>query len=413
LAQDLALRVAIAVENARLYASLREADRRKEEFLAVLSHELRNPLAPIQTSLDLMGQAGTTGAEFERERAVVERQVKHMISLVEDLLDVSRISRGRIELHTRVVVLSAAVAEVVEAVRSRVEERRQALEISLPAESIRLEADPTRLEQILLNLLTNAVKYTDIGGRIGLAAERDGDQVVVRVRDSGIGIAPEILPRVFDLFVQGDRRLEQARGGMGIGLSLVKDLVERHGGTITAQSDGPGMGSEFVVRLPALPAVEASPSGAQPPDRADLPGILPRRRILVVDDNAVAAESLGRLLDRVLGQEVRVAYDGTAALDLVEAFRPELVLLDLGMAAMDGYEVAMRLRERPGNTGMRIIAVTGWGQDEDRRRTRETGFDHHLVKPVNLTVLKELLAGPLSDSREDDLMASVSGAGPL
>ena len=395
-------------ERKQIETSLREADRRKEEFLAVLSHELRNPLAPIQTSLYLMGQAGMTGAEIERERAVVERQVQHLTRLVDDLLDVSRISRGRIELQTKVVVLSEAIAEVVAAVKFRIDERRQELDVSLPDESIRLEADPTRLEQILLNLLTNAAKYTEIGGRIGLTAERDKDQVVVRVRDTGIGISSEMLPRIFDLFVQGERRLDQARGGMGIGLSLVKDLVEKHGGSITAHSEGPGMGSEFVVRLPVLPGTEAAAFDSPQSARSNVPEVIARRRILVVDDNTTAADSLGRLLHLVFGQEVRVTYDGPTALDMAERFRPEIVLLDLGMAVMDGYEVAMRLRERPECAGIRIIAVTGWGQEEDLRRTREMGFDLHLVKPVGADALRELLADPGRDARGNGLLSAVS-----
>jgi two-component system CheB/CheR fusion protein len=400
--------------------SLRDADRRKEEFLAVLSHELRNPLAPILTSLELMGQARLTEAELEQERAIVERQVRHLTRLVDDLLDVSRISRGRIELQRKVVVLSEAVAEAVAAVKSRVEERNQYLEIALPEDPIRLEADPTRLGQILLNLLTNAVKYTDDGGRIELTAgrDRDGDDVILRVRDTGIGITREMLGRIFDLFVQGERRLDQARGGMGIGLSLVKNLVEKHGGSITAHSDGPGSGSEFVVRLPALATGLAqsdasdAPATAPTPARPEVPATVPRRRILIVDDNAVAADALGRLLDRLLGQDVRVVYDGSAALDLAATFRPEVILLDLGMAAMDGYEVAMRLRQRPECAAVRIIAVTGWGQAEDRRRTREQGFDGHLVKPVNAESLKGVLADPASDGRDDGLLATVSGAEP-
>ena len=371
--------------------ALREADRRKEEFLAVLSHELRNPLASIQTALDLMRQAAMTAAEFERERAVMERQVRHLTRLVDDLLDVSRISRGRIELHKEVVVLAAVIAEVIEAVQPQIDERHQELQISLPEESIRLEADPTRLEQILLNLLNNAAKYTDAGGRIMLSAERHEDEVEVRVRDTGIGIAPEMLPRIFDLFVQGERRLDRSLGGMGIGLSLVKNLVEMHGGSITAHSQGPGMGSEFVLRLPVLSGTQAHEVDSPRPVLSDAPEVLRRRRILIVDDNAVAADGLGRLLALVYGQEVRVVYDGPSALDIVGSFQPEVVLLDLGMAVMDGYEVAKHLRERPECAATRIVAVTGWGQEEDRRRSREVGFDLHLVKPVNAEALRELL----------------------
>lgn len=372
--------------------ALRETDRRKEEFLAVLSHELRNPLASIQTALDLMGQAAMTEAEFERERAVMERQVRHLTSLVDDLLEVSRISRGRIELRKQVVDLATVVAEAIETVQPQMDKRHQELQISLPEESIELEADPTRLEQILLNLLTNAAKYTDAGGRIGLTAERDDGEVVVRVRDTGIGITPEMLPRIFDLFFQGERRLDRSLGGMGIGLSLVKSLVEMHGGSITAHSQGLGMGSEFVVRLPVLSGSQADEVDSPQSVRSDTPEVLPRRRILIVDDNVIAADGLGRLLALVYGQEVRVVYDGPSALDMAGSFQPEIVLLDLGMAVMDGYEVAMRLRERPECAGALIVAVTGWGHEEDRRRSREAGFDLHLVKPVNADTLRGLLA---------------------
>jgi CheY-like chemotaxis protein len=256
--------------------------------------------------------------------------------------------------------------------------------------------------------LNNASRYTDIGGRIALSAERDGDEVMVRVRDTGIGISAEMLPRIFDLFVQGERRLDEAPAGMGIGLSLVKNLVEQHGGSIKAHSEGPGMGSEFVVRLPMLPETAATVFDAQPSAESATPKVVPRRRVLVVDDNAIAADSLARLLSVVFGQDVRVVYDGWAALDLAETFRPEIVLLDLGMAAMDGYEVAMRLRERPGCAGIRLVAVTGWGQEEDRRRTGELGFDRHLVKPVDADSLKQLLADPEWDARVNDLVAPVA-----
>ncbi|MBV8229271.1 MAG: response regulator, partial [Planctomycetaceae bacterium] len=368
--------------------------RRKEEFLAVLSHELRNPLAPIQTALDLIKRAAMTGAEFERERGMMEREVRHLTRLIDDLLDVSRISRGRIELHKEVVDLAAAVAGAIEAVRPRMVERRQVLQVSLPKESINLAADPTRLEQILLNLLTNAAKYTDVGGQIMLSAERHEDEVEVRVRDTGIGIAPEMLPRIFDLFVQGERRLDRALGGLGIGLSLVKSLVEMHGGSVTARSEGADMGSEFVVRLPVLSGTPADEGDPPHVVTSDVPEVLPRRRILIVDDNAVAADGLGRLLSLVYGQDVRVVYDGSSALGLSGSFRPEIVLLDLGMAVMDGYEVAKRLRERPETAGALIVAVTGWGQEEDRRRSREVGFDLHLVKPVAGEALRGLLIAP-------------------
>jgi two-component system CheB/CheR fusion protein len=249
-----------------------------------------------------------------------------------------------------------------------------------------------------VNLLTNAAKYTDVEGRIKLTAECDDDEVVVRIRDTGIGISPELLPRIFDLFVQGDRRVDETRAGMGIGLGLVKSLVEKHGGSITAHSAGPGMGSEFVLRLPVLPEALFQQQPA-PPETSD---VIRCHRVLVVDDNAIAADSLARLLNMVFGQQVRVAYDGMAALAIADSFRPEIVLLDIGMAAMDGYEVAMKLRERPEGARMRIIAVTGWAQEEDRRRTRELGFDRHLIKPVDTESLRALFGDPTRDRREDE-----------
>ena len=344
-------------ERKRAEEELREADRRMEEFLAVLSHELRNPLAMIQTALDLMNYAEMTGAKFEWERAMIARQTRHLKRLVDDLLDVSRISRGRIELQKEIVELATVVAEAVETVQPQLDKRHQEIHISLPKEPLRLEADPTRLEQILLNLLTNAAKYTDAGGRIGLIVERHDGEVVVRVRDSGIGITPEMLPRIFDLFVQDEHQRDRSLGGMGIGLSLVKNLVAMHGGSITAHSQGPGMGSEFVVRLPVLSGTQAVEVDSSPSARPDIPKVLPRRRILIVDDHAIAADGLGRLLTLLCGQDVRVVYDGPTALDMAGLFQPEVVFLDLGMTVMDGYEVAMRLRERPGCAAL-IVAVT-------------------------------------------------------
>src|SRR3954467_8038943 len=292
-----------------------------------------------------------------------------------------------------VVDLAGIVAQAVEGVRHPLEVRHQGLQVTLPAGAIRLKADPTRLEQVLTNLLANAIKYTDEGGQIGLTAERVGAEVTIRVRDTGIGMPPEVLPHVFDLFVQGERRLDRAQGGLGIGLSLVKSLVELHAGSITGHSEGPGMGSEFIVRLPVLAPTQAEEAAPPPPDRSDSPLALPRRRILVVDDNVDAADSLGRLLETILGQEVRVVYDGPAALDVVGSLRPEVVLLDLGMTTMDGFEVAMRLRELPEPAGMVIVAVTGWGQEEDRRRPEERGFDYHLIKPIRVAVIRDLLLG--------------------
>jgi PAS domain S-box-containing protein len=377
----------------RAEEELRNADRRKEEFLAVLSHELRNPLAPIQTAVDLLEQAGTSQAGADRELAVIKRQVQNLKRLVDDLLDVSRISRGKIELRRELVELAAVVAEAVVAVRPRFDEQHQQLHVSIPEEPIFLEGDSTRLEQILSNLLINAAKYTPQGGRIWLVVEHFPSEVVIHVRDTGIGIETDLLPKVFDLFLQGERRSGLSHEGGGIGLSLARNLVELHGGTITAHSRGPNMGSEFVVKFPATSRVRSERQQPPEPDQPEVSELLPCRRILIVDDNVQAADSLGRLMSQVLGQEVRVVYNGKSALEKAGSFLPEVILLDLEMTGMDGYEVAMRLRQRSECSRALIVAVTGWGNEEDRRRSGEMGFDLHLVKPVTATDLRALLAG--------------------
>jgi PAS domain S-box-containing protein len=384
----------------RAEEELRNADRRKEEFLAVLSHELRNPLAPIQSAVDLLEQAGASQAGSERELAVIKRQVQNLKRLVDDLLDVSRISRGKIELRKEPVELAAVVAEAVEAVRPLIDEQHQGLQVSIPPEPIVLEADSTRLEQILSNLLINAAKYTPQGGRIWLIVDCLPGKVAIHVRDTGMGIEADLLPKVFDLFLQGERRSGLSHEGGGIGLSLARNLVELHGGTITAHSQGPNMGSEFVVTLPVTARVRPERGLAPAEIQPQASGVLPRRRILVVDDNVQAADSLGRLLTGVFGQDVRVVYNGMSALEMAESFLPDVILLDLEMAGMDGYDVAMRLRQRSECSSTLIIAVTGWGQDEDRRRSAEMGFDLHLVKPVAAKDLRALLAD-LRPKREE------------
>jgi len=376
----------------RTEEELRNADRRKEEFLAVLSHELRNPLAPIQTALDLLEQVGPRGGDSEQELATIKRQVQNLKRLVDDLLDVSRISRGKIELRKATVDLATVIAQTVLAVRPLFDDQNQELRVSIPEGSVLLEADSTRLEQILSNLLINAARYTPRGGRVWLEAERLQGEVVMRVRDTGIGIEPDLLPKIFDLFLQGERRAGLSHEGSGIGLSLAKNLVELHGGTITAHSEGPGMGSEFTLALPAIlgEPVERDPS--PPAIQPKVPDSLARRRILIVDDNVQAADSLGRLLSVVFGQEARVVYNGKAALEMAGSFLPEVILLDLDMTGMDGYEVAIRLRELSACSRALIVAVTGWGHEEDHRRSRERGFDLHLVKPVSAEDLRALLA---------------------
>jgi PAS domain S-box-containing protein len=397
MAEDLAHRAAIAIENARLYSEVRETDRRKDEFLAMLAHELRNPLAPIRSSLQILKMPRVDPVTAERTREMMERQVHHLVRLVDDLLDVSRVMRGNVELRKQQVELATVIAGAVESTQALVEALGHELTIQLPTESLTVEADPIRLTQVFGNLLTNAAKYTDSNGRIALTAQREGDQAVVRLRDTGIGIAPDMLPRIFDLFVQAEHASTRTHGGLGIGLTLVKNLVEMHGGTIEAHSAGLGKGSEFVVRLPLLGKDEggrmrdesAEGAGAVHPS-----SFIPHpsgRRVLVVDDNVDVADSLAVLL-RLQGHDVRVAHDGPTALQIAKEYRPELVFLDIGMPVMDGYEVARRMRQEPGLEKVRLAALTGWGQQEDRRRTAEAGFDLHLVKPVEPRVLEELLA---------------------
>jgi PAS domain S-box-containing protein len=393
-AQDLASRAGIAIENARLYDRLRAADRRKDEFLATLAHELRNPLAPIRNALLLMKAYEGNGQHNELERSMAERQVIHLTRLVDDLMDVSRISSGKTELRKQPLALATILERAVESIRLSLEERGHDLAVLLPDPAIRLEADPTRLEQVFWNLLNNAIKYTEPGGSIRISASREGGEVIVRVGDSGVGIEPEILPRIFDMFVQASDHGGRSQGGLGIGLSLVRTLVEMHGGSVSARSDGPGLGSEFNVRLPALsdaPAgLVATPS---PPTPARVETKPARRRILVVDDNVDAAKSLARVLNRLYDQEVRVAHDGPAAIENSLEFLPEVVLLDIGMPGMDGYEVARRLRGRPETEGAVLVALTGWGQEADRRKSKEAGIDHHLIKPADPEDLLRLIQG--------------------
>jgi PAS domain S-box-containing protein len=394
LAEDLARRAGITLENAQLYSEIREADRRKDEFLAMLAHELRNPLAPIMNSMQVMRMRGLNDPQLEWARDVTERQVQQMTRLVDDLLDISRITRGKVELRKETVELTAIVSCAVETSRPLIEERQHELIVSLPPEPIQLEADPTRLAQILANLLNNSAKYTEPQGHIWLTAHREGHVVVLRVRDDGLGISAELLPRIFDLFVQANHGKDRAKGGLGIGLSLVRNLVEMHGGTITAHSEGPGKGSEFVVRLP-LPSGEWRVASDEPEDLSSLATrhspLATKRRILVIDDNVDAADSLAVLL-RLDGHQVRVAHDGRAALEAIAAEAPELVFLDIGLPGMDGYEIARRIREQPDGKHMVLVALTGWGQEEDRRRSKEAGFDHHFVKPVEPAAVQQLLA---------------------
>jgi two-component system CheB/CheR fusion protein len=319
---------------------------------------------------------------------MAQRQVRHMARLLDDLLDVSRISRGRIELRREVFDLGAVIIHTVDSLRSSIDEKGLRLEFSLPREEITLHGDPTRIEQVVTNLLNNAVKYTDPGGAITLAVEREQGDIVIGVRDTGIGIAPDMITRIFDLFVQADRRLNRSQGGIGIGLTLTRKLVELHGGTVTASSAGPGRGSEFVVRLPACQDARS----AVKTDMFHEAVAAPRRRVLIVDDNVDSALSLGMLL-KLQGHQIQTANDGATALRIVAQFDPQIMFLDLGMPVIDGYEIARRLRERPESKKLFLVALTGWGQDDDRRRTREAGFNAHVVKPIQSAELQSLLAG--------------------
>jgi PAS domain S-box-containing protein len=366
--------------------ALTEADRQKDAFLAMLSHELRNPIAPIRNAAHILRLRTAENPALRRAAEIVERQAQHLARMVDDLLDVSRITWGRIELQPEPVSLDALLRQAGDNVRPLVEEREQTLSLSLPSEILWLEADPTRLVQVVTNLLHNAAKYTDPGGRIELSARREGSDAVIRIRDTGAGIAPELLPHVFDPFRQADRTLDRAQGGLGIGLTLVQRLVQLHGGTVTAHSEGPGRGSEFVLRLPAIPGPPPERDGKKEPPESMAAG----KRVLVVDDNRDAASSLADLLE-LQGHEVCVAFDGSEALVMARQQRPQVVLLDIGLPGIDGYEVARRMRDVPGLRDAVLVALTGYGHEEDRRRSREAGFDRHLVKPVNVEDLDAAL----------------------
>ncbi len=373
----------------RVEEALREADRRKDEFLAVLAHELRNPLAPIRYAV-AMGRrpSGVTAEQRAQAQSIIERQVEHMGRLLDDLLDVSRITRGTLTLRTSAVELAAVVSAAQEAARPLIESRRHTLTVRLPAQPLRLRGDAVRLAQVLANLLINAAKYTDAGGRIELVAARDGEALTVVVRDNGTGISREMMPRLFTLFAQAHPALEGCDGGLGIGLALVRGLVELHGGTVGVRSDGPGKGSEFTVRLP-LGAVSAEPEAASPPRERRASA---RLRVLVADDNRDSAESCAALLE-LNGHAVSTAHTGREALELARRLEPDVLLLDIGMPELNGYEVAQRIRRTAFGARAKLIAITGWGQKEDKRRALAAGFDHHLTKPIDPSALEALLQG--------------------
>jgi PAS domain S-box-containing protein len=396
LEEDLRVRVkALAAADLRkeeLLASLRDADRRKDEFLATLAHELRNPLAPIRNSLQILKMPRIDAATVAQARDMMERQVHSLVRLVDDLLDVARVMRGKIELRKEPVELATVVARAVETVQPLIEVQGHQLDLRVAQESLLVDADAIRLAQVIGNLLTNAAKYSEANGHIQVSAERQGQQVVLRVRDHGIGIAPDMLPHVFDLFVQADHASTKAQGGLGIGLTLVKNLVHMHGGTVKAWSGGLGKGSEFVIRLP-LVAQKACDSLERPLDAEQgQETVSSGHRLLVVDDNEDAAVSLATLL-RLQGHDVRVVHDGPTALAEASSFLPHMVFLDIGMPDMDGYEVARKMRHEAGLETVVLAALTGWGQEDDRHRSAAAGFDHHLVKPVEPKMLNNLLAG--------------------
>ena len=368
-------------------SALREADRRKDEFLALLSHELRNPLAPIVTAAELMRLRGDVATP--REREMILRQAKHLVRLVDDLLDVSRVARGKVTLAKKRLELASVVAKAVEAAESLLEQRRHELVLCVPSQGFPIEGDEVRLTQVVSNLLTNAGRYTAPGGRIEVAADREGGDVILRVRDNGTGIEPALLPKLFDMFVQGERGPDRSEGGLGLGLSLVRTLTTLHGGTVSAESDGLGRGSTFTVRLPL--STLASPA-LQVPSRAAKSPVAGARaqRILLVDDNHDGAEMLSDLLADA-GHEVQVANDPSQALSLVEAFRPQVAILDIGLPVMDGYMLAHELRARLGDAPPIMIALTGYGRDQDLRRSEEAGFTLHLVKPVGAEALLKLM----------------------
>ncbi|HEY0707885.1 MAG TPA: GAF domain-containing protein [Polyangia bacterium] len=361
----------------------RTADQRKDEFLAMLGHELRNPLAPISTALQLVRLRGSD--PYPREHAIIDRQVKHLERLVDDLLDVSRITRGKVELKREPVELAALVAEAIDVVSPSLEQKSHRLDVTVP-QGVTLFGDHIRLCQVLSNLLTNAAKYTDPGGQISIRAVVENDQVTISVRDNGIGIDGRLLPHIFDVFTQAPQTIERSQGGLGLGLTIVKQIAELHGGSVEAHSDGLGLGSEFSVHLPLAPADEVEPNATTrqvvEPDPAVETG---GRRIVVVDDNEDAANVIADALS-MLGHEVRVAHDGPSALEVVKEFHPEVVCLDIGLPVMDGYEVARRLRIEYA-TSLRIVAITGYGQDQDRAKSLAAGIDVHLVKPVDLDTL--------------------------
>ena len=381
--------VTVAYERLRLVNELKEADRRKDEFLATLGHELRNSLAPVRNAVRVLGLKGPNEPELRWGRDVIERQVDHLTRLIDDLTDISRITLNKLELRKERIELAEVINGAVESSRPLIEKCGHELAVTLPPEPAYVNGDSVRLAQAFMNLLANAAKYTERGGRIWMTAEREDGEVIVRVKDTGVGIPPEKLPRLFEMFYQVDRSLERSQGGLGIGLSLVRRLVELHGGRVNAHSVGVGKGSEFTVRLPVL-TEESKPPNCEEPRGKRQTEPATARRILVVDDNPIAADSLAKLL-RLMGNEVQTAYDGLAAIEATERFRPDAVLLDISMPKLNGYDACRRIRAEKWGKDIVLIALTGWDQQENKDRTEEAGFDAHMVKPVDANALLKLL----------------------
>jgi len=385
--ENIAARSAIALDNARLYSEIREAERRKDEFLALLGHELRNPLAAVSGAVELLPMLQPGDTNFQDVCGLLQRQVGLMRRMVDDLLDVARITSGRVELRREILSVERAMAQAVELARPVIDARQHQLEVSSAEHPLHVEADPARLGQVLANLLINAAKYTEPGGRITFSVGAEDQSVVFRVRDSGIGLSPELLPHVFDLFVQGDRSIDRAEGGLGIGLTLVQGLAHMHGGRVTVSSPGEGQGSEFAVYLPAVHSIAVLPVVAE--GATSKPAAA--KRVLIVEDQDSVARMTRSLLT-ALGHEARIATNGHDALAIVGEYAPQVVLLDIGLPGMNGYEVARRLWALLGQATPLLIAITGYGQPDDRERSREAGIDHHLVKPLDINVLNGLLA---------------------
>ncbi len=386
MAEDLGRRIAVAVDNARLHAELRDADRRKDEFLAMLGHELRNPLAPVRNALTILNSFGDDEKTRQELLPIMSRQVEHIVHMVDDLLDVSRIMRGKIELRMERVLLKDVVYRAVETVRPICDERQQALEVRLPDAPVPLYGDLVRLCQVLVNLLQNASKYSPPRSPITVEAELEPGGVAITVGDQGMGIEPALLPKIFDLFTQSARTIERAQGGLGIGLTVVRSIVEMHGGTVEVHSEGPERGAEFTVHL----SLDKSEEPRSKSPAAQPTGVIPRLRVLIVEDNVGSAQTLATLLERFWQHETLVEHDGLKAVEAAESFRPDVIFLDIGLPGLSGYDIARRLRDKPQFASTLLVALTGYGQSEDKRRSREAGFDEHLIKPAAAGALEPL-----------------------